>query len=872
MRQLVSKAVGIDLGTTNSAVAVMNRTDSDILIHQDPTTKSYTTPSCVWQGRGAAEPVVGRKAFARKGSKPEPISSIKRLMGTRAAVELGGERLSPQQVSALILAEMRRQIETDVAAFDGPSSRWVVDRAVVTVPAYFDQPQIDATREAAEAAGLEVLGLLHEPSAAASYHCWRTATRDGTFLVYDLGGGTFDVSILRCTAGAFEVLGISGNNRLGGDDIDAAYARHLQAMLRTDGWAMDLDPEHDEEDRSRFTRLKVLAEGTKKALSQSHDFMLRDSGLLLDQAGEPVVIETLVERPEFEEVARPLIERTFLYCDEAIARAQERAGISLADVDEVILAGGSTHMPLVREMVARELCGEPGADSERRERAKCAEPVYEKVDTVVALGAAVRAAAVGGMVVYDEDRTVKISLRGTGSTGASRLSLGGTAESLVPEVNLDGGRVVLSAGEDYEDETDLTAEGSFAFTRVPLQADAETEFAFEVYDAQGVLRAAAGRSLAQSTAEIKPTGGSASGAQNTKRISLEVRSGADTRPFTLVDVLEPLPLAKDYEFRHPGGVEAVELRLFQEGRPIQVVSVQVPRATPKDTPILMHVVMHENYAITVEGSIGEVPYQADVQLPMEREMPTAQEVDELRQRFQENISILPTGRRATAEARFKKAQQAFTEAHERGDAAQATHERDELETIVDSIGQGETELRPPKSEFDTMVEICREVHAYLQRYGAPEGRPFDAEEIGRSIEEQRRAGERAYTNRDQRSYTEAVEGLEALLGYLHELGRDPQERQPSMSAADRAQATLATIVAAARKLRFAAQNLHDAEAERELAKVEEQVARLVPQISGNPQHVLEEGGKLNARLRQLQAGLGAGGRSAQRIDIPELYN
>lgn len=117
-----------------------------------------------------------------------------------------------------------------------------------------------------------------------------------------------------------------------------------------------------------------------------------------------------------------------------------------------------------------------------------------------------------------------------------------------------------------------------------------------------------------------------------------------------------------------------------------------------------------------------------------------------------------------------------------------------------------------------------------------------------------------------------MEGLEALLGYLHELGRDPQEHRPSMSAADRAQASLATIVAATRKLRFAAQNLHDAEAERELAKVEEQVARLVPQISGNPQHVLEEGGKLNARLRQLQAGLGAGGRSAQRIDIPELYN
>ena len=148
MTQLVSKAVGIDFGTTNSAVAVMNPTDRDTVIHQDPTTKSVTTPSCVWRSPDAPELIVGRHAFIHKGDRPEPISSIKRLMGTTATVDLGGEQLSPQQVSALILAEMKRQIETDVAAFDGPSRRWIVDRAVVTVPAYFDQPQIDATREA----------------------------------------------------------------------------------------------------------------------------------------------------------------------------------------------------------------------------------------------------------------------------------------------------------------------------------------------------------------------------------------------------------------------------------------------------------------------------------------------------------------------------------------------------------------------------------------------------------------------------------------------------------------------------------------------------------------------------------------------------
>jgi molecular chaperone DnaK len=907
MKQVVSKAVGIDLGTTNSAVAVMNPANNEIVIHQDPITKSYTTPSCVWRGPGSTETVVGRRAFSRKGSRPEPISSIKRLMGTRATVGLGGEQLSPQQVSALILAEMKQQIEGDVAAFDGPFSRWIVDRAVVTVPVYFDQSQIDATREAAELAGFEVLGLLHEPTAAAIYHCWRTATRDGTFLVYDLGGGTFDVSILRCTAGEFEVLGASGNNLLGGDDIDADFARHLQAMFQADGWALDLDPEHDEEDRSRFNRLKLLAEGTKKALSRTHDFMLRDSGLLVDKAGDPVTIETLVERTELEAIARPLIERTFLHCDEAIARARERAGTTLADVDEVILAGGSTHMPLVRELVQSELCGEPAADSERRERAKCAEPVYEKVDTVVALGAAVRAARAGGMVVFDEDRTVKISLRGAGSTDSSQLSVGGTAEALTPEVNLDGGRVVLNTG-DYEDETNLTTEGSFSFTSVPLRADAETELTFEVYDAAGVLRGAAGQPVAHSTAQHLPTAGSSSlpvvvdafiamaagsfvsgyfsnagskareatarawqkarreraaaSSEPSRTITFEVRGGDGGQvQQTLAEVLHSLADVGSYDFRHPGAVETVKFRLFQEGRPIQVVNIQVPRSMPKDTPILMHMVLHENHAITIEGAIGETPYQTTVNLPTERGMPIEQEVADLVLKFRDNVTMLPAGKRATAEARFKIAHHAFIQARDRGDVAQATYERDQMKAIAESAVPTEGELRPPKTEFDTLVEDCREMHGYCWSHGDPDGQTFDAGEIARSIEEHRRSGERAYTERDQRSYSEALEKIEGIFRYLQDLSRGRQQTPSALSAANRASVELETIKAAAGKLRFAAQ-----EAERDLVKVEEKVERLRSQVSVNPQHVLEESGKLLALLRQIQAGLDVGTDDTQRFE------
>src|SRR5882672_1739311 len=290
MDQIFSKAVGIDLGTTNSAVAVMNRTDTEVHIHRE-TRHTTTTPSCVWKDPRSGEFVVGRMAFRRIGSTPEPVRSIKRLMGHRTTVRLADEEMTPEQVSSLILAEMKRQIEQDVAEWNTSSTSWTVDRAIVTVPAYFDHPNIEATRLAAELAGLEVLDLLHEPTAAACYHCWSTRTADGTFLVYDLGVGTFDVSIVRCTAGVFEVLGISGNNRLGGDNIDIEMAGRIQEYLVDDGYAFDLDPANDPEDQVRFSQLRFLAEGVKKSLSTQHEFMLSDSGTVRDKDGTPVILD-----------------------------------------------------------------------------------------------------------------------------------------------------------------------------------------------------------------------------------------------------------------------------------------------------------------------------------------------------------------------------------------------------------------------------------------------------------------------------------------------------------------------------------------------------------------------------------------------------
>ncbi|MFI6344677.1 Hsp70 family protein [Streptomyces sp. NPDC050560] len=864
-QQMVSKAVGIDLGTTNSAVAVMNPSDSEIVIHRDPVTKSYTTPSCVWRAPSGGDLVVGRKAFARKGSTPEPITSVKRLMGSPRTVRLGAEEFTPPQVSAAILAEMKQQIEADVSRFDTPGVRWIVDRAVVTVPAYFDQPQIDATRQAAEQAGLEVLGLLHEPTAAASHYCWRTATQNGTFLVYDLGGGTFDVSVLRCTAGTFEVLGISGNNRLGGDDIDAAFARHLQHMLQEDDYALDLRPEDDPEDRLRFSQLTILAEGAKKALTDRTEYMLRDAGRLMDKDGNPVVIETVLERSELDDVARPIIERTFTYCDEAIRRAQERAGITLADVDHIILAGGSTHMPLVREMVAQELCGTAAPDSPRQVRAACSEPVYEQVDTVVALGAAVRAAAVGGLAVYDEQRTVRVSFHGTAATGRTTTSVGGTVTALAEGLDLTDGQVRLTT-TGYEDEADLSAEGAFSFKDVPVQPDAESNLTFEVYDGFGDLRATAGRPLAHSSGPAKPLGGSGGAAITSKAVLLEVDLGDGRKGRKeLVPAMQSLPFEADFEFAHPGRSK-VELRLFQQSVPIRVITVEVPSSTPRGTAVSMNVAMHENAAITVRGTIGEATYDALLELPAEREMPSEGEIESLFKRFEDNVGYLPAGPQNTARAQWGMARKAFEDSKSNGDTSGAVHEFQELERVADSVGQNVVELTPPKQDFDELVQDCLTLHANLAENGVPGGKPFDAAETARSIEEQRRRGERAWTNGDQFAYGEVIQALQRTYDYLEGLRRTGPP-VADLPVEVRAESLLRAGLQGVEEMLRVAMGSGRTSEQRELETIKHDLEMLTPKLPTEPQRVLQESSKAVARLRQIAKVL-LGPQGSDDIGLP----
>ncbi|MFE7839422.1 Hsp70 family protein [Streptomyces sp. NPDC057474] len=855
MTQYMSKAVGIDLGTTNSAVAVMNPTDTDIVIHRD-TMNARTTPSCVWHNPRNGELVVGRKAFARVGSEPEPVTSVKRLMGSRRTVTLAGEERTPEAISAEILREMKRQIEQDVAEFDTPDVRWVVDRAVVTVPAYFDQPQIDATRKAVVSAGLRVVDLLHEPTAAASYYCWRTGIRDGVFLVYDLGGGTFDVSVVRCKAADFKVLGISGNTMLGGDDIDTELAHHLQQLILDDDWAMDLDLEEDAEDRLRFRRLKSLAESVKKGLSNRTEFALHDSGGLTDKDGQRIVIDTVVERAQLENIARPLLERTFQYCDEALDQATQEAGITLADVDQIILAGGSTHLPLVREMVRSRFCSPaPGSPDPGAPRAKCTEPVYEQVDTVVALGAAVRASAVGGLDILNEERTVRVSFRGTVVTASDRTVVGGTVEALDPGLDLTDGSVRLTT-EEYEDEAPLKPDGSFAFTRIPVEPDAQGLLTVEVFDADGELLATVGRAVVHDrVAAAKPGGSTTSPAINAKPILLEVTREGRTQRDVLIPALRPLPFKDRYDFSHPGDTTTVEFRLFQQARQIQVIKVPVPSSTPRGTVIDLDVEMDVHALITVRGSIGDHPFEAVVEVPPEAGLPSSAEVAELLRRFEQDVEFLPAGERNVKQVQMDMAKDAFLTAADRSETAIACHEFEQMQAIADSVRKHHTgDLQPPRADFEKLVKDCTELNRYVTMVSAETETPHDEREIALAIEAQRDHGEGALSAGDQRSYSEVITQLQHIFDHLRTVAYRQQRKEQPISDTEKAVALLQAAQETLDEVRTLCQAsstatpAHRAEVE----DIGQRLAGLQALIAQDPQQVQQQAAQERQRLIRLK--------------------
>ena len=356
----MSKIIGIDLGTTNSAVSVLEGGEAKIITNPEG---NRTTPSVVSFKNGEIQ--VGEVAKRQAVTNPNTIGSIKRHIGEVGfKEEIEGKSYTPQEISAMILQYLKGFAEDYLGE--------KVDKAVITVPAYFNDAQRQATKDAGKIAGLEVERIVNEPTAAALAYGLDKTDKEEKVLVFDLGGGTFDVSILELGDGVFDVLSTAGDNNLGGDDFDEKIIAHLvEAFKKVNG--IDLS-----QDKMAVQRLKDAAEKAKKDLSGVTSTQISLPFITAGEAG-PLHLEMNLTRAKFDELTSDLVERTKIPVRQAI----KDAGISISEIDEVILVGGSTRIPAVVEAVRKETSKEPN---------KSVNP-----DEVVAMGAAIQ----GGVITGD---------------------------------------------------------------------------------------------------------------------------------------------------------------------------------------------------------------------------------------------------------------------------------------------------------------------------------------------------------------------------------------------------------------------------------------------------------------------------------------
>ena len=450
----MSKIIGIDLGTTNSCCAVLEGGEPKVIANPEG---NRTTPSVVAFKKG--DILVGKTAKHQSVTNPDTISSIKRLMGTKKKVKANGKEYTPEEISAMILGDLKKTAE----AYLGEK----VTSAVITVPAYFNDAERQATKNAGKIAGLKVERIINEPTAAALAYGLDKQEALQTVLVYDLGGGTFDVSILELGDGVFEVKSTSGNNKLGGDDFDQRIIDYI---------VDDIKEEHDvdlSDNKMALQRIKEEAEKAKKTLSSSTSTEISLPFITAD-----LNYETTLTRAKFEKLISDLVESTL----DPVKKALKDAKLKASDIDKVILVGGSTRIPMVQELVKKELGKEPSKEV--------------NPDEVVAMGAAIQ----GGVLTGDVNDIVLLDVTPL-SLGIE--TLGGVCTVLIPRnttIPTSKSQVFSTAADNQpavdihilQGERQMAADnktlGNFQLTNIPPapRGVPQIEVTFDI-DANGIV-------------------------------------------------------------------------------------------------------------------------------------------------------------------------------------------------------------------------------------------------------------------------------------------------------------------------------------------------------------------------------------------------
>jgi len=598
----VDRPVGIDLGTTNSEIALCHPSERRIQLYTDRFGRK-TMPSAVAWDPKTQSLLVGHAARARRTRSRTPedavVESIKRKMGQATKTNVGPLALLPEEISAAILKELRERFREHLTSEAEPGVEVRVARATITVPAYFDAPQVEATRRAAESSGLEVLSILQEPTAAAIHATWKHRLGDGTFLVYDLGGGTFDVSVVRCIGGEYQVLAIDGDNYLGGDDLDRRFAERLRLDLVKRGYSLDLDVRQNADDAVRWSKLVNLAQEIKESLSTRDVVHISKQDLFDDQGGESVGYDAEIGRAEYDSVVGSLIDTTLACCERALEKSQKMAGVGIKEVDHVLLVGGSTRVPLVARRVSELLA----------KKSKNAEPLQDEVDTCVALGAAIHAAQLGGLRLGDEARKARVSITSPLVGQGKHLRLGVRVEEAPEGAH---GIAVRDREQTLAEAPIVTGESIRLDVPLGEQEENPAVLAFVAKDGATLAEL----NIALYRGDARPRASALSRPSVVaKDIAIEVVRAGRRERRVLLSHGTGLPAKVKREFFTMDQSGRVVLRLLQERLPIKTLVVEVPCDTKVGTRVDLELTCDESMRMQARAVVAGQELWALVEAP-----------------------------------------------------------------------------------------------------------------------------------------------------------------------------------------------------------------------------------------------------------------
>jgi molecular chaperone DnaK len=848
----IRRTAGIDLGTTNSVIATLDDTGSVLLTGHDDQGR-MTFPSAVAWDPVHKRLVGGRDALATPGANAPvlatlPLSSVKRHMGLDRTFPVGPKALSPHGASAVILHSLRDWL---ARALNDP--RRLIDRAIITMPAYFNHNQIEATRKAGELAGYEVVELLHEPTAAAIYYSWLHNHGDATYLVYDLGGGTFDVSIIRRRLGDHEVLSVSGDPFLGGDDFDRLLASHL---LDAGTWKCAGEPfdPHETFDPTTtagagpFARLVRLAEQVKIDLGQRDEVERYTPRVAELPDGREVSLEATVSRARFEKLVHDKVQRTIACCHEALGRAKERAGVTLNDVDHVVLVGGSSRLPLVRRLVQAAF-----ANPELPQHVRSPELLLHEPDLCVAYGAALRAAGHGTRYLFTTGQQ-ELELHLTSPSCSRDVSY--QACGVVRGLDADGASVrVRSLATGLLDEAFLDAQGAFV-QPLELVADTDNTLEWAVCDADGEERARVTTTVRHQT-EGRPLGQGVLPTQLiTKPLAIEVLSRGRQR---LKQVVAPVGATLPGTFRCTCRTAdqsgRIVVPIYEENRVVHQLAIDDLDVTlPVGSPVEVELAIDVKHSIEVHVRVkaGEGRHvRALVEPPPPPSRPTREEIEEVLRQLDVALDALTGRLRSRLKARAVELRNDLNEALSYDDEPRAIQRMAELRDLVAQAEQAKGQaLDPPWPRFAQLVRECLDLSAEV---AAKTGR--DREELFEHVRAQERYAEQAHEERHQALYRECWDNLAKYAGYLSQLLRDslpggsprrslsPEEE--AKEEVERFRGHLAAVWKQAREKKRA-------ELEKRLAEIAKQASGFTQRLKDDPPGVSRDARRLGVEVEKVR--------------------